>query len=98
MLSRCLSAPSLKIDAKTREQFVQYGLTDETIQTDLALIIGDAVHNLKCALDFTWCGVLKVIYPSSLHDKSKFPVFEDRKRLESALTKSGKNKPHLHSL
>ena len=86
-------APSLKIDLKTGQQFVQYGLTDRTLQPDLALIIGDAVHNLKCALDFTWCGTIRVLLPSALSGQSKFPIYEPRGSPKSGHVGSLQNRP-----
>ena len=47
--------PSLHIDMKTGEQFLAYYLRDRELRRDIALIVGDAIHNLRCALDIVWC-------------------------------------------
>src|SRR5258706_15448115 len=62
--------PSLHLDGKTGEQFLYYSLTDRYLRSDIALIVGDAIHNLKCALDFAWCDVIKRLYPTMFSNKS----------------------------
>ena len=69
------SCQSLVHDIVDREQFF----------TDAALMIGDAVHNLKCALDYAWIKTLERAAPSALSDFAKFPVYPTRKDLEGAL-------------
>jgi hypothetical protein len=52
---------------------------------DLALIAGDAIHNLRTALDFAWYSTISRCLPDKLSDKSKFPVRKTRQDLEGAL-------------
>jgi hypothetical protein len=52
---------------------------------NMALIAGDAIHNLKTALDFAWMSVLMKHVPTANFDCAKFPVYPSRQELESAL-------------
>ena len=45
---------SLGIHADTGKQYLYYSLAEKYIRAQLALMIGDAIHNLKCALDIAW--------------------------------------------
>ncbi len=84
-------APSVKIDANTGQQFLYYGPRDRTFQREIALITGDTIHNLHCALDISWRAALRVISPTGFDPtRTKFPVSNDRKHLESSLTKTAK--------
>jgi hypothetical protein len=51
----------------------------------MSLIAGDAIHNLKTALDFAWMGTLKEHVPSANFGRTKFPVYASKKELEAAL-------------
>jgi hypothetical protein len=85
--------PSLKIDGNTGEQFLYYALTDRTFKREIALICGDAIHNLRCALDFAWCGVIKQFSPTALTRHTQFPVPDCRQKLIGDITKTGKISP-----
>jgi hypothetical protein len=52
---------------------------------EMALIAGDAIHNLKTALDFAWISTLRKHIPTANLDFAKFPVYRSRRELESAL-------------
>jgi hypothetical protein len=52
---------------------------------EMALIAGDAIHNLKTALDFAWMSTLRKQVPTANLDCAKFPVYPSRRELESAL-------------
>jgi len=52
---------------------------------DISLIAGDAIHNLKSALDFAWQSVLKTHAPALCTNRSKFPVYQTRDALIGAL-------------
>jgi len=52
---------------------------------DLALIAGDAIHNLHTALDFAWSSTISKHLPNRISDSTKFPVRESRQQLEAAL-------------
>lgn len=82
--------PSRKIDGQTGEEFLYYALTDRTFKTDIALLAGDAIHNLRCALDFAWCGTIKELSPESLSQWTHFPIPSSRQKLIGDLTKTGK--------
>jgi len=56
-----------------------------TRREQIALLTGDAVHNLRTALDYAWIGVVKKLLPSALDDFSKFPVRKTREEVENAL-------------
>jgi hypothetical protein len=53
----------------------------------LPVIVGDAVHNLKCALDYVWLETIQQIIPSGDWERTKFPVYPTRDLLEHALRK-----------
>jgi hypothetical protein len=71
--------------------------TDATAFDDLALLLGDAIHNLNCALDYTWSQTVEHLIPSIVDGRTKFPVRETAKELEGWLKNSGKQ-PAIHSL
>src|ERR1700731_3577596 len=52
---------------------------------EMALIAGDAIHNLKTSLDFAWMSTLRKHVPTANLDCAKFPVYPSRRELESAL-------------
>lgn len=52
---------------------------------ELSLIAGDAIHNLRSALDFAWYGTISRCLPDKLSDKTKFPVMKTRQDLEGTL-------------
>lgn len=51
----------------------------------LALIAGDAIHNLRTALDYAWIAAVERHLPFPPDDFSKFPVFKTREAVENAL-------------
>jgi len=57
----------------------------ENALCDLAVILGDAVHNLHTALDFAWYSTISEHLPDKISDSTKFPVRETRQALEAAL-------------
>jgi hypothetical protein len=84
---------SLYFNASTGKQFILYNLAEKYIRSQLALMIGDAIHNLKCALDIAWADTVQKLSPSGYNAKTKFPVRKDRQNLESVLQKTGKVLP-----
>jgi hypothetical protein len=52
---------------------------------NLSLIAGDAIHNLRSALDFAWYSTISRCLPDWLSDNTKFPVRETRENVEGAL-------------
>jgi hypothetical protein len=57
----------------------------DKIINEIALILGDAIHNLHCALDHAWMSVLTKLCPVSINNQTKFPIFPARKQVEGAL-------------
>jgi hypothetical protein len=45
---------------------------------NLSLIAGDAIHNLRTALDFAWFSTITRLLPDKVSDKTKFPVRKTR--------------------
>src|SRR5438105_11538066 len=43
-------------------QIIHYRLDKLGDLTDIALVIGDAIHNLKTALDYSWHGLMRRIF------------------------------------
>jgi hypothetical protein len=79
-------AVTVERDEKTRRQSIKFGLPNaESTAIDLALTIGDAIHNLRTALEYAWIASIKRLVPSALDGHTKFPVRETKERLESAL-------------
>lgn len=76
----------IEANPQTGQKFIKHVLHDTTIAIDLALVIGDAVHNLKCALDHAWFAAIQKHAPSAVSDFAKFPVYPTRNKLESVLT------------
>ena len=60
-------------------------LDRDKIIDDIALILGDAIHNLHCALDHAWRAVLTKLCPASINNQTKFPIFPVRDKVEAAL-------------
>lgn len=82
--------PMMHIDMQTGEKFLDYILSDRKLRPDIALIVGDAIHNLRCALDIAWCGTIRALNPDPTSKFRKFPIDPngDREKLKSTLTKS----------
>jgi len=82
---------TVKIDTKTGQHFLYYGPWDRSIRRDLALIAGDAIHNLRCALDIAYCEIIRTLSPQGFNPtKTKFFIGDDRKHYESTLEKTAK--------
>jgi hypothetical protein len=76
----------LHMNADTGEKSLDYFYRDRTLRSDIALIAGDAVHNLHSALDIVWCGAVKNLSPDSLNDYTKFPIYPKSAREELKAT------------
>lgn len=89
------NGPCMHLYAKTGQQFIYYGLTDRALRSDIALMVGDAIHNLKCALDIAYRETIRCLSPDGYSaSRTKFIVGEDRKHLETSLTKTAKISGH----
>jgi len=53
---------------------LKHDFADTSALKDIALVLGDAVHNLKCALDYTWLQTIEKVAPGNVDDRAKFPV------------------------
>jgi hypothetical protein len=73
-----------EINPQTGDQFLHYDFKSPLPLDDLALVIGDAVHNLKTAIDHGWHTLLSAFVPA-LAKKSSFPVDISKHQLESRL-------------
>jgi hypothetical protein len=58
---------------------------------DIALIAGDAIHNLRSALDFAWVCMLRKHVPTADLDRAKFPIYPTLEDLKGALNGIGIN-------
>jgi hypothetical protein len=78
-------AHNIKIRDKTIQSAVRYHLPNAAaIQAELALVIGDAIHNLRSALDFAWIATL-AHFKIPTTNFSKFPILRTEKELRTAL-------------
>lgn len=84
---------SLHFNVSTGKQFILYSLAEKYIRAQIALMIGDAIHNLRCALDIAWIETIQRLSPSGYNPETKFPVRKSRQDLESVLQKTGKILP-----
>jgi len=72
---------------------IKYDLADDRAGQDFSLIIGDALHNLKGALDYAWIATLQRHAPHAIGDKTQFPIHRKSDSLESALKDAKKGLP-----
>lgn len=78
---------SVGVNSDTGQKFVKHDIMDKSALEDIALYMGDAVHNLKSALDHAWLAVITRLAPRSLCHKTLFPVYPTPELLEDALRK-----------
>jgi hypothetical protein len=76
---------SVEVNPATGSERLKHDFTDRTALTDIALMVGDAVHNLKCALDYTWFQTIERLAPVAVGKFSKFPVYRFSDQLKTAL-------------
>src|ERR1035437_885726 len=72
--------------------------TDPKAFFDLSLMIGDVLHNLNCALDYTWFKTAERLVPAILSERTKFPVREKFEELEGWLKRPGNKHAPIHEL
>lgn len=92
---------SIEMNPETGGEFIRYDLVSrEKLFTECALTIGDALHNLRSALDYAWAAAIRAIASSELDNFSKFPIYESADKLKSALDgrKIGTISPTLYDL
>jgi hypothetical protein len=67
-------------------QTVKYSPPDVTkIAADMAVIIGDAVHNLRVAVEYAYIGAVERHAPSVCDKHTKFPTGNTREEVENRL-------------
>jgi len=59
---------------------------------DAALILGDALHNLKSSLDILWNEVVSFLTGQQSDDYTMFPVRKTAEKVEAAINRALKNK------
>jgi len=69
-------AVSLKYDSSQASRIV----------TEIALMFGDAIHNLRTSLDYAWIAAMRHINPAIVDKYTKFPFRENLQDLDAALT------------
>jgi hypothetical protein len=92
---------SIEMNPETGGEFIKYDLVNrDKLFTECALVIGDALHNLRSALDYAWAATIKKIAPAGLDNFSKFPIYESADKLKCALNgrKIGIISPTLYDL
>jgi hypothetical protein len=87
-LKKCLVVTS-HVNPNTGCEFIKCNFTEPqgTFVDELALRLGDAVHNLHCALDHSWFQTVTRLIPSGDWRRTKFPVYPSVDSLETALRK-----------
>jgi hypothetical protein len=76
---------TVEINPEGGNEVIKHDFGDDTVIADIALMAGDAVHNLKCALDYSWLETVKRVVPSAISKFAKFPIYPTRNELEAAL-------------
>ena len=78
---------SIKNDDETGDDFICISPANP-LPDKLLPILGDAIHNIRAALDFAW-------YDMSLapHDRSRFPIQKTQKGFEDSINGAKKNTP-----
>ncbi len=67
---------TIEVNAGSGKAFIKHDLSDRKARVDIAVIAGDAIHNLNCALDYAWWKIRERLPSESLEDdlRDKFPV------------------------
>ncbi len=77
-----------KVEASNGCEFIKCdfaSVEDRNAFDYLPLVIGDAVHNLKCALDHAWLETMTRLVPSRDWERTKFPAYATSQDTEAAL-------------
>jgi hypothetical protein len=79
---------SLHVDGKTGEQFLHYAARDYMLRAELSAIAGDAIHNIRSALDIAWFGIVGEV--GQVGNFTMFPIKPDKPKqwLEGVLAKN----------
>lgn len=77
---------SFDTNPDTGQKFLKHDLSDRTAASDISLMIGDTIHNLRIGLDHAWSETLQRHARSAFDpDHAKFPVYANGDHLESTL-------------
>jgi hypothetical protein len=69
-----------------RAQVIIYAIPDvPELGAAMALVIGDALHNLRTAIDYAYCGAIERHASTALDSYTKFPTAETREEVENRL-------------
>ena len=80
-------ASTVEHDSKSGVVALKYDSPEAPrIVNEIALMFGDAVHNLRTSLDYAWVAVMRQINPAMVDGYTKFPFREALKGLDAALT------------
>ncbi len=80
---------SVEINPELGNEVIKHDIPCGDARRDIALIAGDAFHNLKCALDYAWIETITKLAPNALGKFAKFPVYPTYDDLEAALRGNG---------
>lgn len=69
---------------------------DESGFDQIALVTGDAVHNLNCALEYVWQQTIESVLPANAGDRVYFPVHKTIEGLKATLRKGKVDTTCLH--
>jgi len=83
---------TVEINPEFGNEVIKHDIVDRESKDSLALIAGDAFHNLKCALDYAWIETITRLAPGALGKFAKFPVYPTCNALEAALRGNGIDK------
>ena len=77
---------TVEINPNGGNEVVKHDLRNRNkLISDAALMLGDAIHNLHCALDHAWMATLTRLSPNSITKQTKFPIFPRKDKVEAAL-------------
>jgi hypothetical protein len=83
----------IEVHPKFGYKMIKYDLADKSAIEDISLLVGDTLHNLKCALDYGWIKCLERHAPHAINDHTQFPVHSTEQGLKDALTDPKKQLP-----
>ena len=76
---------TVEINPAGGNKVIKHDFSDRNAAADIALMVGDAIHNLKCALDYAWVQTIERVAPSLVSNFAKFPVYPSLDELKSTL-------------
>src|SRR5579859_4470969 len=73
---------AVEVNPATGNEVIKHEFNDPDLLSDIALMMGDTLHNLKCALDYCWLAAVKKHAATVIGDFAKFPVYPTLDQLE----------------